>query len=216
MIKIIRAIEKNPDVPELTARQIKLLTELCFKQDKPGPADIVFVFSTVVSHEVCAEKIEEMVEKYRINKIVIGGGSRVHTDTPILIAPESHILHDLLIERELNAIIKTEFISTNLREAAQMLSQHTDNIDSVLVITKSHSAGRSYLTLKTFYPSIDFKLAIYNPQYENEPVMTKDNWCENNRTRSRVWGEYLRIKLYSELGHINAFGTEKLLEEISR
>lgn len=71
-----------------------------------------------------------------------------------------------------------------------------------MVICKSHVAGRQLRTLAQHIPdSIDLIPYTFDTAYKGQ-VIRRSDWMNSDIGRRRVWGEYLRILHYGQLGHL--------------
>lgn len=76
------------------------------------------------------------------------------------------------------------------------------SIRRLLFVCKSHTAGRQYLTLAQHLPAeLDYVPYTFDADYGGVPVGRR-TWAHTAAGRRRVWGEYLRICLYSRRGDI--------------
>jgi hypothetical protein len=100
----------------------------------------------------------------------------------------------------------TESKSRNtLENVTEALKVHDfSKYKKIMFIFKTHAAGRGYLTLKKFVsPSTVLIQKTWAPIYPNtDKEITRDSWNSFDFGRSRVWGEFLRIKKYGERGDI--------------
>lgn len=75
-------------------------------------------------------------------------------------------------------------------------------VRSVLFVCKSHAAGRQYRTLKKHLPSgITYVPAAFDTLYRGVRI-NRHTWSETEISRSRVYGEYLRLLRYGGRGDI--------------
>ena len=89
--------------------------------------------------------------------------------------------------------------------------------NSLLFVFKSHAAGRGYLTLRKFFPSIEILQRSFNTKYDMaEKEITRDDWHTFDFGRRRAWGEYLRIKEYGNREDIEYEEVKDLVEEIEK
>ena len=211
-----RIISKYPSVPDLTDKQIRLLTELCFFNLPEGKAEVIFVYGASSGVEDLAKVVARVAEQYDIQEILISGGSKSFTDVYDFGKPESHHIHDLLLHLNVNAVIKSEFLSDNLRENAIKLKSKLDHYNSILYVNRSHGTGRSYLTTKTLFPDKKLYQATFVSGYKGEAPITESEWPHYQHMRSAVWGEYLRIKKYGEIGHIDTSPLDHLISQIEK
>jgi len=104
-----------------------------------------------------------------------------------------------------NIVFHTETGSTNSLEnvTESLKNPEFACCKSILMIFKTHDVGRGYLTLRKFFPTAKILLQSFDVIYSGQDkAITKDNWHTFDFGRSRVWGEFLRIKKYGERGDI--------------
>lgn len=202
----IREIEKEPDVPQLSVEQIKIITDLCFRADDVlEPADLVFVFGSSHIEELTSIIIQLLISSLS-KKVFITGGKQDYVDSKKIDKEESSLIFDHL-DRKLFKDIEfyTENKSTNTTENVNEALKVLDfsNYNKIIYIFKSHASGRGYLTLKKYLPNTKLMQKTYNASYYGgQEVITRENWYKTDLGRKRVWGEYVRIKKYSERGDI--------------
>ncbi len=102
----------------------------------------------------------------------------------------------------------------NVTEALKILD--FSDYAKVLFIFKSHDARRGYLTLRKFLPDAQLIQKTFNTQYPGtDRILNQETWHTFDFGRSRIWGEYLRIKKYGERGDIALDDeTKSLITEI--
>lgn len=77
---------------------------------------------------------------------------------------------------------------------------HFNSINFLLFVCKSHAAGRQYRILAKHLPSrIRYIPLAFETTY-GVYAITRDNWMETPKGRSRVYGEYLRIWYFDNRG----------------
>lgn len=202
----IREIEKEPDVPELSVEQIKIITDLCFRADDVlEPADLIFVFGS--SH--CVQELSAIVTDLLLKKIsrrvFITGGKPDYVDSKKIDKEESSLIFDYFNKEsfadvEFYTENKSNHTTENVTEALKVLD--FSNFTKIIYIFKSHASGRGYLTLKKYLSNTKLMQKSFNASYHDDLVITRENWYKTALGRKRVWGEYLRIKKYSERGDI--------------
>jgi hypothetical protein len=72
---------------------------------------------------------------------------------------------------------------------------------SLTFASKAHHSGRCFLTLKKYFPTIPLKAITCHATYQGVTIRPHDWWRHPISTR-RVYGEYLRIRLYAQRGDI--------------
>lgn len=203
----IREIEKEPDVPELSMEQIKIITDLCFRTDDVlEPADLIFVFGSYNHVQELVDTISDLLSKKLAAKVFITGGLPDYVDSAKLKKAESQLVLDLIDPQKFKGVKfynedKSLHTTGNVIEALKVLD--FSMYKKIIFIFKSHASGRGYLTLKKYLPQTKLIQVTFNASYHNGvEVITKENWYKTDLGRKRVWGEYLRIKKYSERGDI--------------
>jgi uncharacterized SAM-binding protein YcdF (DUF218 family) len=192
-------IPKEPKVPELTDTQISELTEIVFlKEAEVLPCDAIFIFGgTHPGHW------EVPIEAYRngLSKTLMVTGGVSPTGEKYVMweddeKPESHVI----VEKSIEAGIPEDSIvfedrSRNTLENVLNAKEVFDfnSINSLLFVCKSHAAGRQYRTLAKYLPSHIRLIPLSFSTSYGEHTITRHNWMETAKGRSRIYGEYLRI-----------------------
>ncbi len=204
-------IPREPLVPELTQGEIDFLTDLTFGMNiTPKACDVLFVFSG--THSGHWERAIEAYEKNYIQKIVVTGGrSLTGVSHPEWEGNqhEDYSEADVIISHLQQAGIPSNQIvyedkSSNSLENVLYAKEVFDffSIKSLMVICKSHATGRQLRTLMKHLPErIDYIPYTFPTTYHGIEV-NRDNWMTSDIGRKRVWGEYLRIEKYGEMGHL--------------
>lgn len=225
LMKIMREIDRNPITPRLNPKARALLTKLCFRKDNiPKKVDGIFVFSSLVDIKKEVKLIEKILNKGISKKVFITGGIinqerarelKIDKST----AEADLILNYLDIDKFKDVCFYFEKKSTNTLENVTETLKNPEfkKCKSLLFIFKSHAAGRGYLTLRKFLPSAEILQLTFNCQYEQRSKsITRNNWHSTAFSRSRVWGEYLRIKKYGSRGDIEHMEVKNLLNRIEK
>lgn len=215
----IQEVERNPETPEFSEEVIKLLTELCFRPDDPlEPVDLIFEFSSPRHPEKTIEILEELLKQNIAKKVFITGGIPNFLDSPKINKPESELfLEKMNISKFPDVKFFSETKSTNtlanVTEALKVLD--FSNYSKILFIFKHHDSMRGYLTLKKFLPHAKIIQRTFSYMYSGtDRPLTESTWYTYDFGRSRVWGEFLRIKKYGQRGDI--FYGEKINEIIKQ
>lgn len=215
-----RELDKNPRPPDLSERAIGLLTTLCFREDNPAAkAEAIFAFSTFINEREVADTITELLNQGVSKKVVLTGGVPSYSDIRKTSKPEADLVGDLIPrERFKDVDFVFEKTSTNLVENIQHALEVDDfsKSPSLIFITKSHAAGRSYLSLRKYFPKAELFQVTYSAVYSGHEAITRDNWYSTDFGKSRVWGEYLRIKTYGERGDISLTEVTPLISAINK
>jgi uncharacterized SAM-binding protein YcdF (DUF218 family) len=200
-------IPKEPNVPQLTDEQISELTEIIFlKEVEVVPCDAIFIFGgTHPGHwEVPIEAYNKGLGK---TLIVTGGFSPTgvkHAAWEYGETPEAHVIVNKLKEAGISeANIVFEDRSRNSLENVLFAKEVFDfnRINSLLFVCKSHGAGRQYRSLAKHLPShLSYIPLAFGTTFSEDAAITRHNWMETPKGRSRVYGEYLRIWYYGNRG----------------
>ena len=218
-------VERNPIPPQLNKKAAELITELCFRNsDALKEVDGIFVYASIVGIDKLVELIDEILSKGISNKIFITGGvtpKKLKKDLKIQtkLTEADTLLNALELDQYKNLTVFVEQKSTNTLENVTETLKNPEfkNCKSLLFIFKSHAAGRGYLTLRKFFPSAEILQQTFDTKYEGiEKEITRDNWHSFDFGRSRVWGEYLRIKKYGNRGDIEYNEVKDLVEKIEK
>lgn len=213
----VRLVEKNPDYPHLSETAIKLLTQLCFKPDELQPADLIVNLSTATHLDLPAAIVESIVNQNLCHTLLSTGGIPDYQDSfPTTFSESLLFLNALKPELKHQLTIYSEEKSRNFKENVIYGLQAIDfsKLKTVIYITKSHASGRAYLTLKKSCPNTQFLAQTYAPPYNGFRI-TRENWHRDERGKARVWGEYLRIKIYGSRGDIEYDEVSSLIDQIS-
>jgi uncharacterized SAM-binding protein YcdF (DUF218 family) len=204
-------IQKEIEMPLLNPAQIDYITELAFGPiKKTKPCDAIFVFAgTHPGHW------EKAIEAYKMNlapRIIVTGGRSLtgqsHPDWKGRAVPtetEASIIISYLIKAGIDKeVIIFEDQSSNSLENVLYAKEMIDfsKITSLLVVCKSHAAGRQIRTLQKHFPeTMSYISFSFDTIYKNTTV-NRHNWMNTDLGRKRVWGEYQRIIHYGRLGHL--------------
>jgi hypothetical protein len=204
-------IHKEMEMPVMNRKQLGHITDLTFsRRETIRKCDAIFVFSgTHPGHW------EKAIEAYNLNlarKIIVTGGRSVtgnaHPQWAGRKSPnitEASVIISYLLQGGIpNEKIIYENKSTNSLENVLYAKDIIDfsNIDSLLVICKSHAAGRQIRTLMKHFPEgLSFIPYTFNTKY-NDTVVSRSSWMNTEIGRKRVWAEYLRIIHYGQIGHL--------------
>lgn len=202
-------ISKTPDVPsQLTQEEIDFLTQVTFYEEvSPQKCDVLFIFSG--THPGHWEKAIEAYQKGYVDKILVTGGRSLtgtpHPDWHFEGQTEADVIMAFLLEAGIpKDCIVAEKKSTNTLENVTCAKEVFDfsTVDRVMFSCKSHATGRQWRTLVRNIPNeIEYIPYTFDAAYKETPI-SRYNWMETEIGRSRVWGEYLRIKYYGEKGDI--------------
>lgn len=204
-------ISKEPVIPDLNEMDVDFLTALTFEKEAiPQKCDALFIFSGI--HSGHWEKAIEAYKYNYIDTIIVTGGRSLtgnpHPDwdgnSDIEISEAQVIVSYLVSAGIPSEKICMEEKSTNSLENVIYAKEVFDftMIQTLMVVCKSHVAGRQIRTLKKHLPrQIEYIPYTFNSVYKGIEV-NRYNWMETEVGRKRVWGEYLRIKHYGIKGDI--------------
>ncbi len=201
-------VPKAPPSPPLSPDAIRKLTEAVFLPPAaPAPADLLFVFGgTHPGHW------ETAIAAYRRELaplvLVTGGVSPSgvkHPDWHDTEIPEAREMRRHLLDAGVpDAAIVVEDRSRNTLENVLFARERLDfdSVASLLFITKSHGAGRARATLLRHLPPVIALTPLgFDAAYDGVPLSRQD-WSQSASGRARVFGEYLRLRVYGVLGDI--------------
>lgn len=216
-----REIPRNPEVPALNDEIIRLLTEPCFRRDDPSErVDLIFVFSTPIQTQETADAVTELLRHGIAQRVFVTGGIPGYKDSRNIPKPECALVLDHIPISEFPRVrFFTEDRSRNTLENAQRALEVLDfrAYRKVLFVFKAHAAGRGYLTLRRFLPHAKILQKTAPAFYEEAGrLLERDSWHTFSYGRERVWGEYLRIKIYGERGDIAFDEARNAIEQIQR
>jgi uncharacterized SAM-binding protein YcdF (DUF218 family) len=211
MGECVVGIPKYPDVPKLTIEQIEEITEIVFyKEIEPIKCDAIFVFGG--SHPGNWMKPLEAYQKGLGDHIIATGGGSLanmrHSDWKFGDLSESEVIVKNLIENGVpKDVISHEKSSmhsiANVIEAKKVFD--FTRVKSLLFVCKSIGTGRQYRTLTKHLPSnINFIPYPFDTSFDGQTTITRHNWMENDKSRSLVFGEFLRNMTYGMKGGITA------------
>ena len=221
----IKEIERNPISPRLNSNAKKLLTELCFRQDDTlKKVDGIFIFASLVDLKKLAKLVERILNEGASKKVFISGGVISNERARSLKLDEGSIESEMILKyldtkRYNDVKFYTEKRSTNTLEnvTETLKNKEFKKCKSLLFIFKSHAAGRGFLTLKRFFQNTGILQLTFNTKYKiSNKSITKNNWHTFAFGKSRVWGEYLRIKKYGGRGDIEYKSVAEIINKIEK
>ncbi|MFH0952530.1 MAG: YdcF family protein [Patescibacteria group bacterium] len=196
-----KEISRNPQVPELSEKDVETIGSIVFASCKPTQSDILFIFG---SSDINTKLIQQLFEDGFAKFIIVNGKlGRAYYETKKTIA---HLTRTKLIEHGIpDEKIIVQDRSTNTLEDAQFSRQLLDDkkipYGKILFVCKSHHSGRGYRTLKKVFPKSELSCQTYDISSDSFFVRSGD-WWQKKIPRERVYGEYLRIQKYSARGDI--------------
>lgn len=202
-----REIEKEPEVPELSKKEIDIIAKICFREDDElEPADLIFVFGSSHYVKELADIIIDLLTRKLSNRVFITGGIPTYTDSKKIDKAENLSILDYINRNLFEGVqFYTESVSKNTTENVTEALKVLDftRYKKIIFIFKYHACGRGYLTLRKFLPSAKLMQKSFNVSYhDGVQEITKENWYKTELGRKRVYGEYLRIQTYSKRGNI--------------
>lgn len=201
-------IPREPTMPELSAGQLQMITDVVFGPQVPlQNGDLIFVFSSAQ-----AGIWQATLQAWRQGlapQIFVTGGQSKTADAEYAAYVGDRTENAIITEKLIaNGVPTTAIIgedrSANSLENVIFATEVFDftTIKRVVFITKAHVVGRHWRTLKQHLPAtVELIPYSYVAEY-NGITVTRDNWVASAVGRARVWGEYLRIQAYSEKGDI--------------
>ncbi len=217
----MKEIERNPEAPQLKPRAIELLTQLCFRQENSiQKVDAIFAYGTAHFYEDLAKEITSLLHLGITDKVFLTGGIAESGVDLGHQEPESLLTLKTIDHDSFKSVrFFTETKSTNsLENVTETLKFPEFRIaKKILMVFKTHDAGRGYLTLRKFLPEAEILLHSFEVIYpsQTQPI-SRDNWHTFKFGISRVWGEFLRIRKYGKRGDIEYAEVRNLVEELER
>ena len=197
-------IPREVAVEDLQPEEIEHITQTVFIASESQPADLLFIFGTsTIDNDILESVARDCQQKHFPEVIVTGLSGRLYSETG---KPVSHIMRDELITRGVRSdTILVQDQSTNTLEdvafSLAVLKDHDISPESIAFLCKAHHSGRCLRTLRKFFPSQTLSPVTYLAEYDGVKV-SKTDWHQHKVSRSRVYGEYLRIIEYSKRGDI--------------
>lgn len=204
-------IPKYPEVPKLTSKQIDDITEIVFlKEVEPKKCDAIFVFGG--SHPGNWMKPLEAYDKGLGDHIIVtGGGSSSnmrHPEWNNSGMSEAEVIVKNLVENGVPRDV-ISYETSSMHSIANVIESkkifNFEGLDRLLFVSKSIATGRQYRTLIKHLPSkIEFIPYPFDTSFDGQITITRDNWMENEKSESLVFGEFLRNMIYGIKGVIIA------------
>lgn len=201
-VLIEKEIPREVEAPNLSLKEIRNITDIVFVNQNLNKADIIFVFG---SSEGDWQDVAKLFHQKLAPIILVSGltGKKYYEKGK----PLAHFIRDELISFDVpEKAILTQDSSTNTLEDVRfgktLLERRNIFPKSILFVSKSHHSGRALLTLKKIFPDTHIYSFSYDAIYDGVQV-NSNNWWKHPVTKSRVYGEYIRIQTYSERGDIS-------------
>lgn len=199
--EVHRELERITVCPPLEPEEIQLITKTVFIEPNPQKADLLFVFGSA-----CGDKWEQVARLQTqgfAQKVYIGGGKG--KGGRIL----SHVIREEFIRLGVNKdlILVDENSHSTLEDAVygkKLFLENNVTHKRILFACKAFHGGRCLRTLHKIFPDANLFPFLYDFIYEGKtitPGLAKV-WWHDETARSYVYGEYLRILLYSSRGDI--------------
>ena len=213
-----RIISKSPNVPNLNAECIKLLTKLIFWTDNNLiPADLLLVFGRSSNRDrlVYTKIIYNIVNKDLIPIIILTGGiPRFEGNSIVLDKPESLLLYNTLDLKRCKAvtfILEKTSVSSYDNVNNSLVRYDFNKVRKIIFLSAAFGAGRCYLTIRKLLPHVEI-LQKTMPTIIDGNEINRENWFKYEESRKRVWSEYLRIINYGDNEIKKAEGVTGLIE----
>ncbi|MCG8622186.1 MAG: YdcF family protein [Proteobacteria bacterium] len=199
-----RSIPREVAVNDLSTEEIKHITQTVFVASESQPVELLFIYGT---SSIDSEILDAVARDYlqgRFPKVLVTGLSgRLYYETG---RPLASIMRDELTARGVPSdVILVQDRSTNTLEdvafSLDVLEQHNISPESIAFLCKAHHSGRCLRTFRKFFPFQTLSPITYVAEYNGVKV-SKEDWYQHEISRSRVYGEYLRIIKYTERGDI--------------
>ena len=204
----IPLIPKASAAPDLSPAAIRQLTEAVFLPPTLiERADLLFVFGG--THPGHWETAIAAYHRGLAPLVLITGGVSPtgvkHPQWPDEAVPESHEMRRHLLDAGVpDHAILLEDRSRNTLENVLRARDLLDfsSLSSLIFIGKSHGAGRARATLLRHLPrGIRLQSLGFDAVYEGM-ALSRETWARSVGGRERVFGEYLRLRVYGALGDI--------------
>jgi hypothetical protein len=186
---------------------------------------VIFIFGS--THPATYQNAIEAYNNGWGKEIVVTGGSSGSTDKhkewKYGDKSEARVICEKLVENGIRRDkIFIEEKSTDSKENIIFAKEIYDfsKIKSLTFISKNYVAGRQYRTLRKYLP--DNLIIIpysYNVYFDNGTTFDRYDWMNYDKSKSLVFGEYLRIVYYGRREDIENVGgiingLEKHIEEV--
>ncbi len=201
-------LPKEPRAPDLLPDHVERLTIAVFGPEvPPRPCDVLFVFGG--THPGRWETTIRAYQAGYASRIVVTGGVKPgghrHPQWNGGDGPEAHGIVQHLIRRGVPcSAITWEESSRNSLENVRCAAEVFDfaAVRSVMFVSVSHGAGRQHATLLKVLPSgIAYVPFTFDAEFSGVTV-SRQGWAKTSIGRDRVWGEYLRMRVYGARGDI--------------
>lgn len=229
----MRMIDKLPQTPQLNDKIIHLITTLLFlKDEKTLPKDTVYqIFGNIAFLDDLVSKVKKIGDnknmiingginpEYKnqqtqetqfVKMLYTKGGARNWNDA--LNKSEAEIIKTELFKNKIDNNIILETQSTNIKEnvTKTLDANFYKGIKNLAIITTKEATARAKLTAEKYLPKINISTIGYTPTVKNMRIsVDENNWMKNDLSKQYVWGEFLRIVKYGEMGEFNLTETMK-------
>lgn len=201
-------LPKELRAPDLLTDHLDGLTMAVFGPEvPPRPCDVLFVFGG--THPGRWETTIRAYQAGYASRIVVTGGvkpgGRRHPQWDGGDGPEAPgIVQHLIRGGVPSSAITWEEASRNSLENVRCAAEIFDfaAVRSVMFVSMSHGAGRQHATLLKVLPSgIDYVPFTFDAEFSGV-IVSRQGWAKTSIGRDRVWGEYLRMRVYGARGDI--------------
>lgn len=197
-------IPKLPILPsDLSEEEVREIERMVFDVPAAQRSDLLFLFGDSLGNwKPAAELYKEGMAPLVLATGLYGERS------PTKERPQSHDIRDALVTEGVPAsVILTEEQSTNTLEnvtfGKKVLDARGIHPSSILFYAKQHHAGRCMRTLRKHFQDAIISCFAVDATYD-DVMINRETWRNDPLSEGRVYGEYLRIKRYSEKGDIDA------------
>ena len=208
---------KSIPCPILNNDQIKIITDICFRENDHShtKTDLIFIFGAFHSVENMLKSLYTLLDNKVSNKVLISGGINPRRKDIITIKghdltkiPEATVIKEMIdTSKYKDVLFLTEMESDNTKDnvvfSLDIPKSKMKGAEKLFFICKNYHAGRGYLTLKKYLPNIELYQMSYDTSYNynhlKKDEITKDNWYNDEGKRNIVWGEVIRIYQYGKI-----------------
>ena len=196
-------IPREPDTTHLTDEDIEKITNVVFAPSEVSASDLLFIFGTSATNNHIYRTIAIYYQQgFFPHVLVTGLVGRAYYQTG---KPLAIIMRDGLIEHGIPPhAISVQSKSTNTYEdvvlSLNLINAHSP-LQTISFLSKSHHSGRCLRTLRKQFPDLTLHAITYDAEYDGVKI-SRGTWHQTQTSRSRVYGEYLRIKKYASKGDI--------------
>ena len=229
----MRIIDKLPKTPKFNETIVRLITAFLFLKDQEGkfyPETILQIMGNIAFLDNLSHKALNVIKENPDTNIIISGGINPNykensQETGLVkklyVAGGKRNWHDALtipeaeiIQKELNNIgiqksLLLETTSTNSKENFQNASElgYYKEAKHLTILTTKENTLRTKLTAQQNLPQFkesQISTIGYTASVDALGIKVDENhWAENELSKQYVYGEFLRIAKYTEMGEIS-------------